>query len=75
MLLINKADYLSPELIKHWNQYFTEKGVKHIFFSALKEQDKIDHQDDLPEYDEVVEPTYEDTLQKLKVEDAVIETA
>jgi len=37
MLLINKADYLSPELIKHWNQYFTEKGVKHIFFSALKE--------------------------------------
>lgn len=75
MLLINKADYLSPELIQHWNQYFSEKGVKHIFFSALKEQDKIDHQDDLPEYDEVVEPTYEDTLQKLKVEDAVIETA
>ena len=27
VLLINKADYLSPELIEHWNQYFTEKGI------------------------------------------------
>jgi ribosome biogenesis GTPase A len=40
--LINKADYLSEELIKHWNQYFIEKGVTHIFFSALKEQVKLD---------------------------------
>lgn len=42
ILLINKADYLSPELITHWNQYFKEKGVEHIFFSALEEQSKID---------------------------------
>ena len=27
VLLINKADYLSPELITHWNQYFTDKGI------------------------------------------------
>ena len=27
VLLINKADYLSPELIEHWNQYFKEKGI------------------------------------------------
>jgi NAD-dependent DNA ligase len=26
----------------HWNQYFTEKNVNHIFFSALEEQFKID---------------------------------
>ena len=45
VLLINKADYLSPELIAHWNEYFTEKGISHIFFSALKEQEKIDHAD------------------------------
>jgi len=37
MLLINKSDFLSESLIKHWNDYFNEKGVKHIFFSALKE--------------------------------------
>ena len=27
VLLINKADYLSPELIAHWSQYFNEKGI------------------------------------------------
>ena len=37
ILLINKADYLSEELIGHWSKYFTEKGIEHIFFSALKE--------------------------------------
>ena len=35
ILLINKADYLSEELIAHWSKYFTEKGIDHIFFSAL----------------------------------------
>ena len=43
VLLINKADYLSEELIQHWNQYFKEKGIEHIFFSALQEQTKIDN--------------------------------
>eukprot|EP00347_Sterkiella_histriomuscorum_P015203 403357921 len=42
MLLINKADYLTTELREHWSKYFNEKGVKHFFFSALEEQDKID---------------------------------
>jgi large subunit GTPase 1 len=42
ILCVNKADYLTPELIAHWNDYFNEKGVKHIFFSALKEQEKLD---------------------------------
>lgn len=45
MLLINKSDFLSEGLIKHWNDYFNEKGVKHLFFSALKEQNKIDNVD------------------------------
>ena len=42
ILLINKADYLSEEIIAHWNQFFKEKGVAHIFFSALAEQEKLD---------------------------------
>lgn len=42
ILLVNKADFLSPDLMAHWNQYFTEKNVNHIFFSALEEQFKID---------------------------------
>lgn len=35
ILCINKADFLNDELIQHWNQYFLEKGVQHIFISAL----------------------------------------
>ena len=45
ILIINKADYLSPDLIAHWNEYFTSKGVTHIFFSAKNEQAKLDEQD------------------------------
>jgi ribosome biogenesis GTPase A len=37
MLLINKSDFLSPELVAHWNAYFKERGIKHLFFSALIE--------------------------------------
>ena len=37
VLLINKSDFLTPELRKHWNDYFKEKGVTHLFFSALAE--------------------------------------
>ena len=52
ILLINKADYLSEDLIKHWNEYFNEKGVTHIFFSALAEQQKLDGLEDVEEEDE-----------------------
>ena len=37
LLLINKADYLSEELRGHWSTYLKEKGINHIFFSALIE--------------------------------------
>ena len=46
ILCINKADYLSEELIEHWNQYFKELGVTHIFISAKKEQEKLDKEDE-----------------------------
>ena len=38
ILCINKADFLSDALIAHWNTYFKELGVHHVFISALKEQ-------------------------------------
>ena len=52
ILLINKADYLSEDLIRHWNQYFNEKNVTHIFFPALKEQEKLDGLEEVEEDDE-----------------------
>ena len=42
ILLVNKADYLSEELIAHWSKYFRDNNIEHIFFSALEEQTKID---------------------------------
>ena len=30
-------------MIAHWNEYFKEKGIAHIFFSALQEQTKLDN--------------------------------
>lgn len=47
LLLINKADFLTDDLIDHWNTYFTEKKVNHIFFSALVEQTKIDDEEEM----------------------------
>jgi large subunit GTPase 1 len=46
LLLINKADYLSEELRGHWSTYLKEKGINHIFFSALMEQEKLDEAED-----------------------------
>lgn len=52
LLLINKADYLTEELRQHWSTYFNEKGVNHVFFSALVEQEKIDKHADSEDEDE-----------------------
>lgn len=42
VLCINKADFLSKNLIAHWNKYFCEKNINHFFFSAKIEQTKLD---------------------------------
>lgn len=81
MLLINKSDFLSEGLIKHWNDYFNEKGVKHIFFSALKEQKILDHEiqeaiNDNSDVDEESEDDDQvaDPLEQIKIEDSVMDT-
>lgn len=68
ILLVNKSDYLSPELIAHWSEYFTEKGVKHIFFSALKEQEIIDshEMDEIGEEDEDSDESDNDAQEEAK---------
>ena len=42
VLIINKADLMSREIRKNWLEYFEEKNIKIIFFSALEELNKID---------------------------------
>lgn len=42
VLLLNKADFLSEEQRGMWRDYFVSVNCPFIFFSALKEQEKID---------------------------------
>lgn len=83
ILIINKADYLTPELIAHWNEYFKEMGVNHVFVSALKEQAKLDEEvieeeseedSDLEDEEEKeFEPMFEDLKKKIDIENELKE--
>lgn len=83
ILCINKADYLSEELIEHWNTFFNDKGVKHFFCSALKEQERLDHIEDEEEssdYDEeeeeeekTFEPMFDELKKKIDIENELRE--
>lgn len=46
ILLVNKADLLSKEIRRHWADYFKEKNIKYIFFSALVEGDKLEKEEE-----------------------------
>lgn len=41
LLLLNKADLLTESQREMWSTYFAQLGVKHAFFSASVEQDKL----------------------------------
>jgi len=84
ILCINKADYLSEELIKHWNKFFTDQGVKHFFCSALKEQQKLDKEEqaeDSSDYDseeeeeeeKEFEPMFDELKKKIDIENELKE--
>jgi large subunit GTPase 1 len=42
MVLVNKSDYLSPSQRASWREYLIDKGWDPVFFSAVKEQQKLD---------------------------------
>lgn len=42
MVLMNKSDYLSRDQRQMWYDYLVERGWEPIFFSAVKEQQKLD---------------------------------
>ncbi len=43
-MVINKSDLMSEDVRKAWNKYFLEKKINHIFFSAKKENEKIEQE-------------------------------
>lgn len=62
ILLINKSDLLSEKIRKAWDDFMNKHGINHIFFSAKKEQEKIDtdlidEEEALPQTEELTENT------------------
>ena len=69
ILLLNKADYLSPELIQHWNEYFKEKNIEHIFFSAKEETERLEKEAEEEKLKKAEEPQVDsELLSELKEE-------
>jgi len=60
LILVNKADYLSPKQRFIWAQYLTELGIKFAFYSAQIEQQKID--------DKALTPKKESKIAKLNLD-------
>ena len=42
ILLVNKADYLSVNQRQAWLEYFVEIGLEAVFWSAMRENEKLD---------------------------------
>ena len=74
---------MTTDLIAHWNEYFKEKGVNHVFVSALKEQEKLDtvideesdesDSDGLREEEEEFVPMFDDLKKKIDIENELKE--
>ena len=45
LLLVNKADYLTPLQRLSWARYFTANGISFVFFSAAREQQRLEELD------------------------------
>lgn len=66
LLLLNKADLLTETQRAMWSKYFAQLGVKHAFFSASVEQDKLNalrraHQEGLLDDSSASEDSDEDS--------------
>lgn len=75
MLLLNKADFLTPEERLTWSQYFRARKVAHLFFSAKQEQAELDRLEKIAagmELDEEEEAEAETGLDRTFLDDAPV---
>lgn len=47
VLLVNKADLMSKSVRLSWAKYFKENNINYVFFSALKEKEKIEEMESI----------------------------
>ena len=49
ILIINKADLMNDDVRKSWGEYFKERNIKYLFFSAVNEIEKMEKGDNIRE--------------------------
>ncbi|KAI5963161.1 uncharacterized protein KGF55_002953 [Candida pseudojiufengensis] len=79
LLLVNKADLLTRDQRIAWAQYFKDKNINYVFFSAAKanellekereELEQIEHQQTQTENDIIMEEIEDESIKILKIEE------
>ncbi|XP_064418361.1 large subunit GTPase 1 homolog [Latimeria chalumnae] len=64
MILVNKADMLTPEQRRGWAQFFEREGMKVVFWSALRESMRLDAEAKGQELEELAEVEGENPWEK-----------
>uniref|UniRef100_A0A8C5GQS8 Large subunit GTPase 1 homolog n=1 Tax=Gouania willdenowi TaxID=441366 RepID=A0A8C5GQS8_GOUWI len=57
MLLVNKADLLTREQRRAWAKYFEKEGLRAAFWSALAESNRLDAEEKVRRWTEVIRST------------------
>jgi large subunit GTPase 1 len=69
LLVVNKADYLTPALRHQWAEYFDQEGIEFVFFSALEEQEAMDEKERMEELQASGEAGLDGVANEEKVEE------
>lgn len=72
LLLVNKADLLTPSQRKAWANYFIAKGINYSFFSAYEANQLLEKQEngeEIPEEEEESQEVTDEDIRILKIEE------
>ena len=58
ILIINKADLMNDDVRKSWSEYFKERNIKYLFFSAVNEIEKMEKGDNISQVEKVDQSDY-----------------
>ena len=58
ILIINKADLMNDDVRKSWSEYFKERNIKYLFFSAVNEIEKMEKGDNISNVEKVDQSDY-----------------
>ena len=69
MILISKADLLTRTQRRIWADYFSQQGIKVVFWSAVEEQERLKRLEKLEEEEECEEEEEEESDEEVDGDD------